>query len=84
MVPLVMRRYTVTSRLCPMRQARSRACMSVEGFQSGSYSSTLQARQQGQQSRVEKAVTRSHKWQPVLLRCVLHRVLLRTQSKTLS
>ena len=28
---------------CPIRQARSLACMSVEGFQSGSYSITLHA-----------------------------------------
>ena len=75
MVPLVMRRYTVTSRLCPMRQARSRACMSVEGFQSGSYSSTLQAQQLSQQSRAKMDMTRSRKWQHELRECILHRVL---------
>ena len=30
-----------TGHTCPIRQARSLACMSVEGFQSGSYSITL-------------------------------------------
>eukprot|EP00982_Pelagococcus_subviridis_P003849 28616-Pelagococcus_subviridis.AAC.2 len=42
-VPAVTKRYTVTSRVCPIRHARSRACASVLGFQSGSYSNTRSA-----------------------------------------